>query len=37
VRRSGGFRWHYKWLNISSGVAVQFFGLDEVYDGVWFI
>jgi putative transposase len=37
VSRNGGIRWHHKWLNISSVLAEEYIGLEEVDDGVWAI
>lgn len=35
VSRNGGIKWSSEWVNISSVLAEEFIGLQEVDDGVW--
>jgi hypothetical protein len=35
VSRNGGIRWHKGWLNVSSVLAEEQVGLEEVDDGIW--
>jgi putative transposase len=35
VSRNGGVRWAKRWLNISSVLAEESVGLEEVDDGLW--
>jgi putative transposase len=35
VSANGGIRWHKRWVNVSSVLAGEFVGLEEIDDGLW--